>query len=441
MTDQKKLLHEFLGDAHVLIVESSSSFAANIQSCLTGMGVLAERIAVARRVEDAFRAINARKPKLFISEYEVEQKGAIRLIESLDEHHAESARIAIIATKNTSDAVIAEAAEGQIDAFIMKPFSVETFRQKLMQTVERKLRPSEYTLAIQTGKQSLTEGNIDAARTAFARAKTLDPKPTLACYYMGLAHQARGDEEQALASFREGRVYQALHYRCLLAEFETLIKLKRPAEAARLIAPLKENFPVGPKRLGQMFTVLVDSQHYDIILELYELYSQQDHRPPELVTTAAEALAVAGREALLKGNTPRAVELFERAVQVSGHQFARFDAVVSELLRVEALTEAQAFFKKAPPQMIGTAEYNRLSFKLDQFTANRDQLIDRGRKLVHEGQATPELYEIIVRLMAEEGKTTLAESVISRAVKQFPDIRVTLYKILETTPALRARVG
>lgn len=143
------------------------------------------------------------------------------------------------------------------------------------------------------------------------------------------------------------------------------------------------------------------------------------------------ALLTAGKYYLTEKEVSRATDLFDKGFLSAAKDLGYLEKVISELLKAGAADEAKAFLNKAPGHFLGTPEHSRLAFKIDAATLHGDQLIERGRKLVLDGHGTPEIFESMVRLTAEAGKVTLAESMIARAVKTNPELRAHLYKILE----------
>jgi hypothetical protein len=71
-----------------------------------------------------------------------------------------------------------------------------------------------------------------------------------------------------------------------------------------------------------------------------------------------------------------------------------------------------------------------LSFRVDELVLSKEQLIEKGRKLVLAGHGTAEIFQSLVLLMVTYGRLTLAETVIGAAVRDYPELRPTLYGIL-----------
>jgi len=125
------------------------------------------------------------------------------------------------------------------------------------------------------------------------------------------------------------------------------------------------------------------------------------------------------------------LSLFEKAFLTAGKDLTLLDKIVHELLKTNQFQAAQNFLKKANPSDVGTLEFNRITFKIDQATLPADQMLERARKFAFSGEASPEIFEMIVQMMVTAQKTSLAEAVIDRALSQYPDLRTSLYGLLE----------
>ncbi len=328
---------------------------------------------------------------------------------------------------------MAESAEEQVDAFLLKPFSAEDFSVKLNEVLDRKINPSPYMVACEEGKKLLEYKQFDKAAAKFISAKPLVDKPSFACYFAGQSFLQAGDRVRALVEFQEGLGHQPLHYKCLIGAFDVLITEKRYNEAFDFVKLLKDNYPLTPRRLSQIFIVSVLSHHFDDVKTYYGKYLELEQRTPEMTKVVSMALYTAGKHYLEKQDKAEAVAVFELGATSVGRNFQFMEKVVDEMIKASAFTEAQAFAAKVSMSDRGTPAHNRLAFKVDAVTLDKNQVVERGRKLIMTGEGTPEIYELVVRIMAETGKTTLAESVIARAVADHPEMRASLYKILESS--------
>lgn len=431
MSNEKTALQRFFENQTCIVVETSKSFQASIQQCIKGLDLPTTTIILVSKYEEAVRRITELKPRFLITEYDVEGQNGLSLVELQQRFHDDQSRLSVVISRNSSDSVVAEAAEEQVDCFLLKPFSIENFRKKLLAAIETKTNPSPYSVKIREGRQAMLTKEYDKAKKAFNEAKGLHDKPSLACFYLGDAHRIQSEMSPALKEFQEGRSYQPLHYKCLTGEFEILVANKDYEKAHELIPTLVKHFPLTPQRLTQVFITTVFSMKFDLLLTYYEQLLKLDQRPPELIKVSSVALYTGGKWYLQNKDIKQACSLFEKALSIVNRNITMLEQIINELIKADAQQEAQTFFAKALPSDVGTSDYNRLSFKIDQMVLPRNELLEKARKLAFSGEASPENFKIIVKLFAEEDKVPLAESIINKAVTSYPELREVLYQILE----------
>jgi response regulator of citrate/malate metabolism len=423
----------FIEDKICLIVEPSSSFSSSLQSLLSNFGVPLSQIKVCRRFEDAKQVMLEQKPKLLVTEYDLSPGLGLSLVELQESQYPSDQRIAIIVTKDSSDTTVAEAAEGAVDAFILKPFSPEALREKLDKTFERKMNPTPYQKKIQEAQLKISAEQFSEALPLLQTAKTLDEKPSLACNFAGQCYQSLGDLDKALAEFREGRAHQPLHYKCLIGEFETLMKLKKYAESYELVHLIRANYPVPMHRLAQIFTAAIFAFRFEDLPDFYELYLQMDTRAPWLSELVSVALFTGGKSWLKKNDWAQAMSFFNMAITARAREIQFIEKIVNELLKINAVSEAEEIFQKISPSDIGSPIHSQIQFRLDQRKLPAEEVMERGRKLVMDGHGNPEIYKILVEMLVKANKLTLAETIIGRAAKDDPQLQPILYALFPKT--------
>lgn len=414
-----------------LVVDPSPVFLIFMKTALNNIESFNLELILSKSFREAKKIIETRKPRIVIVEHEIDGLKGLSLIEAQQQIYDESSRISVIISQNSEDSVIAEAAEEQVDIFMLKPFSIDEFQKRLLALIQKKNNPTEYTLKINQARELIKEKSYSSALDLLSDAKKLRDKPALACFYRGDVYRAINDPRGALAEFAEGRTYNSLHYKCIIGEFEVLMEEKEYQSANNLIPTLVKNFPLTPKRLTQVFIASVFSKHFEFLPDYYNQFLKMEQRSPELINVASAALIAGAKWQFQKNQTKEGVSLFDKAITVVGREITVLDKVITDLIKFGAVEDAQEFLKKVKTEDIGTPEFNRISFKVDRQVLSTPQLLERARKLVFSDQGTPEIFELVVKLLAQAGKDSLAESVIEKAMETNPELRKPLYKILD----------
>ena len=421
---------EFFAAQSCLIVETSPAFSTSIRVCMQELGMLSSRIFTTSKFAMAKQTLEEKRPSILIVEQEIERGRGFELVEILEPLVENSKRLIILTSKSASMSMLMEAADGQVDSHMLKPFSMDAFRERIAAAAKNKLEPTPFAEKIRVGRSQLALENFSEALKEFEAARALHAKPSLAWFWSGEALRLQGDTSGALAHYREGRKIQALSYRCVIAEFQVLFLDKRFDDAISLVTTIVQNFPMSSARLKQLFDVVEAARRFDQLPSLYNVYRALEERSHELVQKAENVFFDAGKELVKSGDLQKATAFFETGLQIAGRRLDYVEKIVLEFVAQNAPNESRSFLEKISPGDVGTPGFQRLAFCVDQLTMTGDQLLNRGRELIFAGHGSPEIFQLVVRSFAEAGKETLAESAISKAVESFPELRTTLYKVL-----------
>ncbi len=339
--------------------------------------------------------------------------------------------LSVIVSKESSDSAVAEAAEEQVDCFVLKPFSVSDFEARFQEVIHKKTNPTPYSTKLAEGRVAALKGDYATALPIYLAAQTLHSKPVSAHWGAGDAHFRLKDSEKAEQEFTKGLNFQPLHYRCLTGLFECKVERKQYPEAYKLIGVISKHFPVTSHRLGAFFVATVYSGNFQDLPALFELYKKMEYRPPALVNLVTVSFLTAGRLALRKTKIDVGVNYFEIGASVSGRSMDFLTKVIEELITAKSFDNADKFLKMIPPEETSSTKYIQLKFKLDRNHLPPGKIIEQGRQLIASKKANPEIIRFVVEQMVKEGKLTLAESMIQKGVEAFPELRGELFALLE----------
>ncbi|WP_413287663.1 response regulator [Bdellovibrio sp. HCB337] len=417
-----------------LVVDHSASYIHGITASLKALGCAEDKIYSAKKYADAQNIIATKKPDILITEYSVEGKSGLELINQLNAQSAN--KISVIISHNNSGVSIAEAAEELVDDYIVKPFQGGQVSERLKDIIRRKVNPSDYIKNIRAGKQMLIEKRLNEAENYFLSAVPLEKKPTLARYYMGYTKVCQNNYPMAVDEFKKGLAIQPLHFKCLTGSFDALFDQKAYASAYHLAPTILNNYPIGAKRLGNLFISAVFSGHLEEVPKYYSIFLTLDNVTPELRKVFSAALLAAGRFQINRNEIDKAAECFELGVQVLGPEVEYIDKAVRALLKTKdkGPQHAQKILQRFPKGQVGSKEHSSLVFLISTRTQTRAQAIELGRKLLINNYADAECYQTYLQLLIADSKITTAEDVAAKASRDFPALRKTFYDLLETAP-------
>lgn len=407
----------------VLICENSFASMETISSALVKVGFSKNKIYQTRIFKEALEHIETDRPDFLITEYFVDGRCGLELIPPLIDQKANN--IIMLVTTNNSTAAIAEAAEELVDDYIIKPILTSNLEERIRNLVKRKLSPPQYIAEILKGKQFLLDNEFEAANRQFKNASQLDPKPTLAYYYLGHTSFLQRNFSAAITEYQEGLNYRPLHFKCLTGQFDAYFEQRQFQEAYDMVPQLTQHYPISARRLCNLFVAAVYSGRMEEVPRYYELFTKLHHVTPELRKTFSAALYVAGLYHMNRNDLEKALSCFDCGLTVIGSDQHYIDKVVRILTSAGAQTAQHAgkFLKKFPSKLTGGKEHSILVYLVDQYKNTAAMRIEQGRYLAQNNFADPECFRILIRTLLLENKTTLAEDYINRAITLFPDLR------------------
>jgi DNA-binding NarL/FixJ family response regulator len=416
---------EFLSDKRVLIVDGSAGVRGAIVTALRELGARTQNISLTPHFEGAMADLERLQPQILICDYHLDEGSGLALVRRQHELVPEDARrLSVLVTGNSQESTIAEAAEEEVDTYILKPFTLALLKEYLVRAVAAKLRPSPYRRAIDAGKAFLAAETAAKAEAEFQRATQLSKKPSLAYYYLGKACSLLAKYEAAEVSYETGLLHDALHYRCLTGLFDLLLEHKKDRQAFDVSRRLIAVFPVSPKRLDEILRLAVRNRDFDDIDRCYAVFREIHPRPPALTRTMTAALVVAGIDRLDRArDVKKSLELFSLAIIISERSPTALREIVTSLANRGLHPEAERFLREFPPVSQRDPTYLAMEYLVLSGTATLSRTVEVGRKLVRDGISDPVIYQVLIRSSRKAGFADSAESLMHDAIKRWPDLK------------------
>jgi two-component system chemotaxis response regulator CheY len=431
LEEMQKAFATYVTDRRILVADPSSGSRTSVVRILRELGAKASNLTTSPSFDGAIADLDSMKPNIVITDYNLGKQGGLRLMQRLRKHYPNPRdTLFILVTSNCRESSIAEAAEEDVDGYILKPFSVEIFRDNFLKAAYAKINPSSYQLQIQEGKAALLAQNAEKAEIFFETALTLVERPILAHYYHGQSCVMSKKYPRAEKSYLQGLALNELHYRCLRGMLELHVLRGETSQAYPIARMIVEHYPISPGLLGQVLRLAVKTGGFEDIDDYYLVYTHLDERSPELVKVMGAALIVAGRFHLGKRHLPRAVELFKRALITTARGPGTFREIVNALLKANQPGLANQFLKEYPPADRGSRDYQVLDLQILNALGTRSQVINIARDLITQGAQEIEVYEIVIKRSLEAGYKDSAEDYAHQASKAYPALKERFMALL-----------
>lgn len=419
---ERELFAKFLASNTALIADPNSSSRVRLGHTLAELGAKQNSISFAGTYEEASQFIEDRRPRIILCEFALGSHSGLDLLmdqRKLKPNLGDS--IFALITGNTSQSAVAAAAEEDVDTFIIKPYTLETLKRTLTKAAIAKLYPSDYVKTIEKGKKELFGGKVDEAIVTFTRATKMDPKPALACFYKGQAESVKAAVESATRDFKQGLVFNKIHYKCLVGLYELMMQRKEYKEAYNVVKRVAQYFPANPKRLASVLRLAIMTESYEDVEAYYRIFTMLEHRNDELVKYICSALIVTGRYYFMSKYNTRALELLEKAAISCAGKTSFLRYIIELMVEFDKRDEAKGILKRFPMETQRGPDYQTMDLLIARKTLENGLLLQKGREIIKAGIHTAVVYEIVIEASLKAGMSDAADELLRVATKKWPD--------------------
>ena len=246
----------------------------------------------------------------------------------------------IIVTAEVAEETIAEAAETEVDAYIIKPFIAQTLGEKIDRVLERKKNPSPVDALMRSARVRAAAGEYNKAMEDLKAAMNVNPRNPRILNEFGDIYFQRGmldDSEKAykkaiLCAPQFTRAYDGL----------TRVYAKK-GDDEKLMRTLREGVRVSPKNasrqtlMGKAMLAAGDVREAN---KAFDAAIKAEPGNPAVRQNIAEAL-------LAKGMDVEAAEMFEASLKINPENVHVYNRLGIAYRKQGKCSEAIAAYQKA----------------------------------------------------------------------------------------------
>lgn len=429
-----QILKDWLSEKRILIADSNASSRKNIAKWILDMGAQVNRLSLSYDFSHAKEALLTHHPALILSDYQLTEGNGLLLAQEVAQHIDPAQKIFVLLTSNSSQSLVAQAAEEDVDLFLLKPYSLKHAQENLTRCILNRLQPNSYLQFIREAKKALQEKQSERAIDLLAQAIPLHTQPSLALFYRAQAHLHQKQNTQAHSSYQEGLTYNSIHYKCLTGLFELLLEQKKLQEAYEVIRKISHFFPAHPKRLMQVIDLAIKTKHFQDIEEYYEVFKAIDVRSEELVRYIGAALVVTAK-ILFRSDQEEDRERGKQLLVKASVSASQFPGILKETIIALAeqgfVTEAQEAFQRFPSDHSEIMAVTLAQFAL--FCAQKpspSQILSQIDQLQQSGIQDPYLSMLRIQCYLTLNDPAEAKRTAEEATRKWPEKKGLFEKML-----------
>ncbi|MBF0551216.1 MAG: tetratricopeptide repeat protein, partial [Deltaproteobacteria bacterium] len=244
---KSKIAQGNLKGLKALVVDDQTVMRRTIKHILRQVGNCQD----VKEAEDGDTALallqGERKPfDLIICDWNMPRMKGIDLLKIIREDDSLKDIPFLLVTGEMDEATVAEAAETNVDAYILKPFGPKTLMEKVIQILIQKRKPSPLDTHLQLAMVHLQALDLDKAMEEIQKARSISPSSPRSYYAGGLVLEAKKEYRKAEKVYLKAVELSPKFVRAHERLSSIYIPLGEPDKA---IAHLKKTIEISPRNV------------------------------------------------------------------------------------------------------------------------------------------------------------------------------------------------
>lgn len=390
-----KILSAYLKTKRV-VVFSSLATGRDLRRLLISLGATPDNVIVAESFTNAKNEL-VKPTHILVTELFYEGSSGLDLIQYQEEQFENRMEIAtIVLSQGPSNVSLGMIAEDNVDAVLLKPFTMDSFRTAVEQAVAQKINPAPLWKLIETGKALIKKKQLDQALIVFEEAKAKFPNPPLAFYYLSQVYRTKGLLKEAIASIQEGLQGDPKDYRCLLLSVDLRVQQEDWSGAYQIAKQFHSEYPVNLKRIPDLVRLSVHLGKYEDIVDYTKIFKELERKDGAISKVVVAGLLVCSKFFLRKQDIKTCHDILKDTVKISMEQNVLKLDVYRYLIDSGLYSEADTFVSKLPVDVVTKPEVRLLTMELYKGSSRDELVLKEGHELLKSGFESDRALELMI---------------------------------------------
>ncbi len=414
---------KYFKNKKAMLLEPSTSVRTTIRRLLVELGIESGRQIVAADFHSAIEIIKKDRPHYIFSSFEFQKKNFTDLlVEHLQVYpNRLEAGFYVLSEKN-SMSIASMVLDHDIDALCSQPFTFDTLKSSVLESLVYKVELDAYMKAIEDGKEKFRQSQYNMAKQMFDYATTLAKDVSLAYAWLGHTCVKQNSLEEAEKNYHKGLITNGKSYNCIKGLIEFYTQAKRYEDAYNFNKKLIENYPVNPDKIADLVRLSIINQKYEDVINYCKIFVGLDEKVESVKKYISAGLAICGKYLISKDDKENGVNALVEAAKLSDGKREILYSVIKSLLQAGAKNKAQQVLDDFSTEQTEGTDFSIMELEIIFETEEAGKAFNLGSSLLKKGIRDYRVYEIVIKSSVKLGRSADAISnVLFEAVKAYPE--------------------
>ncbi|MBI3599395.1 MAG: tetratricopeptide repeat protein [Nitrospinae bacterium] len=355
----------------LLIIDDMTNMRRTIRNMLRCIGY--EYISEAENGDTALKKMKSEGVDFVICDWNMPVMSGIELLRKVRDDEKLKDMPFLMVTAEITESQIVQAAETEVDGYIIKPFVAKTLGEKINSILDKKANPGEADKAITKAMKYYDGGMYKEAISTYEDALKMTPKSARIRHAIGEVYEKMGMDDKAIAYYEEAYKINPQYIKVHQSMGDMYLKkgdTDKAMESIERAAKISPNNPQRQAQLGKIYlakgevekadkafktAVNVDPKNAGLRTDIGEAYLKSGHDEKAAESfkgslNVVENIHVYNRLGIAlrrKGKHLEAIEEYKKAIRLDPKDEAVYYNMGRAYLEVKKKIEAVSAFKKA----------------------------------------------------------------------------------------------
>ena len=247
---KRRIVLKTYKEMKVLIADDGQNMLRTLANMLRAMGF--NQIVRADNGETALSRVRSESPDLILSDWNMPHMTGVEFLRAVRDDEKFRALPFIMITGEVDDMTVAEAAEEEVDGYLLKPFTLQDMKNKIDAVLSRKREPSQIDVHLSLAKVYIDARQWEQALDEVKKAAKINNKLPRVSFAQGFVYENMGDMENARRMYERAVEFGSKFLKGHEALARVCKRLGDPAGAAK---HLRTAVKISPKNLDRQLTL------------------------------------------------------------------------------------------------------------------------------------------------------------------------------------------